>query len=279
MTVLVTGASGFSAKALVKLLGDKQLILLSSREQHKENAVQCDLSDVDRLKEVVSDVQPSGIYHLAGSFTNSYESDFQANVATTKNVLDAVLECSRDTRVLLVGSAAEYGSVSKEECPVTEKSPLRPFNIYGLTKIYQKHMMDYYVNSHQLDIVMARTFNLYGHGISTRLFVGKLYKEIEDYRNGTNVEICLGNLSAVRDYISVDDAVSHYVTIMRSGVSGEVYNVASGVPKKIEDMLKAILMDSGLDMSVVRANTRDSHENDSDQIYADIAKLRGLYDE
>jgi nucleoside-diphosphate-sugar epimerase len=282
MTVLITGAAGFTGSYLAKAIkGNKVLVTRATPIGSSTNKdfIQCDLSDTESVNRVIKSIQPENIFHIAGSFTNDYEKDFSGNVTVTKNILDAVKEFSPSSRVLLIGSAAEYGLISNEDSPIEESSPLRPFNIYGLTKINQKIMMDYYVNAFSLDIVMARPFNLYGKGISPRLFIGKVYQEIESLKKGVISEISLGNLEAERDYISIEDAVQHYIKVMEKGATGEVYNIANGKPTKIRDILSEILKEEKLDLSVVKANTRTVQANDSDIIFADISKLKGLYNE
>jgi GDP-4-dehydro-6-deoxy-D-mannose reductase len=282
MTVLITGATGFSGSYLDKAIKGNKLLLARTipvAVTDTMDYIQCDLLDIESINKVIKDKQPEKIFHIAGSFTNEYETDYKANVTITKNILDAVKNFSPSSRVLLVGSAAEYGLLSKENSPVSELSPLRPFNVYGLTKINQKVLMDYYVNTFSLDIVMARPFNLYGKGISSRLFIGKVYEEIESLKSGKISEISLGNLDAQRDYISIDNAVQHYIKIMDKGVVGEVYNVASGKPTKIKNILNKILDEENIDLSIVKANTRAVQANDSDIIFADISKLEGLYNE
>ena len=90
---------------------------------------------------------------------------------------------AKKSRVLLVGSSAEYGNIEEGESPISELHPLNPTSIYGLTKIFQTHLMRLYVELHGLDIVMARVFNLNGKGISDKLFIGSLYKQIKDFKS------------------------------------------------------------------------------------------------
>ena len=279
MTTLVTGASGFSGKYLVDvILGDK-VLLSRTLTDTVANTVKCDLLDSQNIRDVIENIKPEKLYHLAGSFSNDYSQDASLNVAATKNILESVKNVSPHTRVLLIGSAAEYGLVSSDQCPIDEEFPLRACNVYGLTKIYQKYLMDYYVNVFSLDIVMARPFNLYGRNISQKLFIGKVYNEIEKLKNGATQKITLGNLSSRRDYIHIEEAVEHYIKIMECGKKGEIYNVGRGVPTKTGDILKSILQDENIDESVVNSDMRDLQDNDSDCIYADISKLRGLYNE
>lgn len=219
------------------------------------------------------------MFHLVGTFTNDFEEDFKVNVSLTMNLLEAVLAVDKNIRVLLVGSAAEYGLVDSSECPVSENAALKPASVYGLTKVYQTQMMEYYVSRFELDIVMARPFNLLGKKCSDKLFIGRLYSQIRQLKNSEIDVIRLGSLTASRDYIAVDAAAQHLMKIMDCGVKGQIYNVASGVPIKISDLLKNILKDEGISFRNIIADETRANISDVDIIFADIAKLKELYDD
>jgi GDP-4-dehydro-6-deoxy-D-mannose reductase len=281
MKTLIIGASGFSGKELTKIITGKKLLLsrnINFSPLTDAEIINCDLVDYIKIAEVIKNHKPQEIFHLAGIFSNNYDVDYELNVKGTKNLLESVKEFSIKSKILLVGSAAEYGLIKQEQCPIDENCELSAHSVYGLTKIFQKSLMDYYVNVHSLNIVMARPFNLYGKGISERLFIGKVYQGIEKIKKGLSNEISLGNLDSERDYISVTDAVQHFVKIMKKGNKGEVYNVACGFPTKTETILRHILKQENIDFNVVKSNTRPAQANDSDIIYADINKLKKLYD-
>ena len=284
MSTLITGASGFSGLKLSQRIVGKK-ILLSRNSNFSKNIKQdvqfinCNLNDSNKLDKIIDKYKPKEIFHLAGSFTGDYDIDYNTNVNLTRNLLESVKHFSKDSKVLLIGSASEYGKIQKNQCPIDENHPLSAYSTYALTKIYQKSLMDYYVNTQSLNILMARTFNLFGKGISSLLFIGKLYEEIEKVKKGYSDKIKLGNLESERDYLSIDDAVGHYTQIMKKGIIGEVYNVGSGFPTKTKDILKKILKEEKLDFNIIKSNTRFIQANDSDCIYSNITKLKLLYDE
>ncbi|MEW6068862.1 MAG: GDP-mannose 4,6-dehydratase [Nitrospirota bacterium] len=280
MKVLITGANGFSASYLISLLSNEsQLQLFCTDLQCKDDKAwhPCDLADYKAVYHLLDRTRPQQIYHLAGSFSNEYEIDYRVNVLSTKNILDNCLRLNLNCRVLLIGSSAEYGIVSQRDNPVKEDHPLNPVSIYGLTKTYQTHLMQYYHNVHNTDIVMARTFNIMGKGISNRLFIGRIYEQIDEYKKGNIPKIILGNLQNNRDYIDIKEAVKDYKLIMEYGVAGEIYNVGSGKSIKIYDLLNKILNENYLSMDVVEEKHTD-HLNKLDikDIYADITKLSSL---
>jgi len=270
MKILITGSSGFSGKHLLQLLGQdfQHSLYCTSRSDG-------DLAQFSFVEGLLGKIQPDQIYHLAGSFTNDYAIDYQNNVIATKNILDCLLKLQLPSRVLLIGSAAEYGAVSPEENPVRENSVLKPAGVYGLTKVYQTHLMQYYCSAHHLDIVMARTFNLMGKGMSPNLFLGRVYGQIEEYKKGKISKITVGSLQGQRDYIDIDEAVRCYQRIMAHGRTGEVYNVGSGQPVKMSDLLMRILEEHGLPAKIIEEGAPHSKMNVM-QIYAYVQKLAEL---
>src|SRR3954471_20697685 len=137
--VLITGARGFTGRHLRKALADRSGvevhgISLNSGEGPDET---CDLSSFSETEKLLTTFRPSAIYHCAGTFTNQWESDFRGNVILTGNLLKCMVEHSMSCRLLVVGSAAEYG---RQPCPATgikEDADLLPGTLYGLTKTLQ----------------------------------------------------------------------------------------------------------------------------------------------
>ena len=281
MNVLITGALGFGGRKLNKVLIEKGSFELFASDIYLNNSAanywSCDLLDFKSVNALLLKTKPEFIFHLAGTFSNDYEKDYAANVLATKNVLEAIRNLQKECRVMLVGSAAEYGIVIKSENPIKESRALCPVSVYGLTKVYQTFLMQYYLNAFNLDIIMARPFNIFGRGISNKLFVGRVYEQIQLLKNNEIEKIVLGNLNNERDYISIDQAIEHYVTIMLYGKKGEVYNVGNGVPVQTKTILKKILEEENIDESLVEtAKLERDNSYDVPQIYADINKLKGL---
>ncbi|MDD5465395.1 MAG: GDP-mannose 4,6-dehydratase [Candidatus Omnitrophica bacterium] len=282
MKILVTGALGFTGRHLIEFLSKQcgpELYLTDFISDNAKNVLNCDLTRRESVQALIDKIRPDRIYHLAGSFTNNYDIDYSVNVLSTKNILDSLLGSAISCRVLLIGSSAEYGFVDVKDNPVSESYPLRPCRIHGLTKVYQTYLMNFYHKAYQMDIVMARTFNLSGDGrrISKLMFIGKVYDQIEKIKRGDISKIVVGNLEAKRDYIDVREAVKYYQKIMERGKSGEVYNVGSGGSIRMKDLLVSLLKEEDLDMRVVEeAVSFVPDKTDVPEIFADLKKVREL---
>ncbi len=275
MKTLITGGNGFSATHMRLLLPAKGVTITDILDT--PGGITCDLANFEQTYALIKKTKPARIYHFSGSFSNNYEHDYKCNLLTTKNILDAVLQLKLSTRTLLVGSAAEYGLVKLADNPIKETQPLKPVSVYGLTKTFQTSLMNTYVGLHGMDILMARPFNLLGKNMSPALFIGNLYKQIRQYKAGEVEHITVGNLNNKRDYISITEAVKYFKLIMEKGKSGEIYNVGSGSSVKISSLLKTILAEENISMSVVKSVAHtNKNKLDIKDIRADIQKLRNL---
>jgi GDP-4-dehydro-6-deoxy-D-mannose reductase len=275
MKILVTGASGCLGRLLLDHLHTRlppYEVWSSSRATlDRPLHVPCDLAkeaDIDRL---IERTRPDVVFHLAGSFTGDYASDFAVNADAARHLLDALRRHRLRTRVALIGSAAEYGIVRPEDNPISESRALRPMSLYGTSKAYQTLLAGHYASQHGMDVVVARLFNLFATGLSERLFVGRVERQIREIRAGTRQAVEIGDLSAQRDYINGVDAVQALMTIAARGAPGEVYNIGSGAPTTMRDLLARMLQEAGLDFAVVRESRLSSSRSGYDLpvIYAD----------
>jgi nucleoside-diphosphate-sugar epimerase len=280
MIVLILGSLGFTGRNLRDLLNKRQGVEVVGVDRLSGGRGVdhvCDLQNHGDIIELLRQIKPDQIYNVAGSISNNYEECYASNVIITKNLLDVMESVKLMSRILLVGSAAEYGLVSTDDLPVKETQLPNPVSIYGLTKVYQSALMRTYRNLYDLDIVMVRPFNLLGEGISENLFPGRLQRSIEDLKAGKIKRIKTGSLNARRDYIRIDDALVYYQLVMDEGIAGETYNVGSGRSVLLRDLLQDILNKQGLDMSAIdEMPVQEKNKLDVPDIYGDISKLENL---
>ena len=280
MKVLVTGAGGFSGRHLIQYLASNssaQIYRTSLTPRNESNWLACDLTKNKETSALIAQVGPDQIYHLAGVRTNEYQTDYNVNVLSTLNLLEYIAQTKSPCRVLIVGSSAEYGFVAENDNPVSEDHPLVPMSVYGLTKVFQTCLMKFYCSRYHLDLIMARPFNLSGQGMSGKLFLGRVYEQVEAYKAGRISRILVGNLEHRRDYVPIEQAVRYYDLIMQRGKSGEVYNVGSGASIGIRDLLRRILEESGLSLEIVEEQvSKQPDAFDIKDLVADVSKLKAL---
>ena len=279
-TALVVGAMGAIGRAVVARLQKDKIfrVIPASRNCNDVNGLKLDICDYEKLEATISLIQPDFVLNLTGTYEGNFDGAYAMHVDASRNLLDAVQRYGeRKIRVLLIGSAAEYGKVQPEENPIREDRLLQPVSVYGLTKAWQTELAVFYA-SLGVDVVVARPFNLYGANISERLFIGRLQKQIDDVLAGRKSIIEIGSLSSIRDYVSVTDAADQLHAILKYGESGFVYHVGNGLPVTIRHMLDYYLNMFELDVSIVHEEAILSNRvgYDVPAIYADISSTLQL---
>lgn len=249
-TVLVTGANGFLASRFLTYISrcEKKstrvygIVRNSEKVRPGLELQTCDLSKKDEVESLFQKTQPNQIYHLAGCFTNDIAIDFPSNVKAAANIFDAARICSeKRPRILIIGSAAEYGPIQCKSKRIKESHALNPTSVYGLTKVMQSRLAAYYCQQYDLKIVIARPFNMIGAGLSRNLFMGSFLHKASLYKKGLANNIDLKNLNSARDFIDVNDVIRALHVIMEKGKAGETYNIGSGYCIELEIMIQRLL--------------------------------------
>lgn len=243
MRLLVTGASGFVGGHLCNLLSRRghEVVTLSRDGVVDE---QIDICDAAALRRAVSARRPEGVFHLAAiAYVPDAEDDSErahlVNVEGTRHVLDAAADVG--ARVVFVSSGAVYGDGDGSAPPFEETSPLAPRGIYASTKAAAES--ECMARASGQAIVRVRPFNHTGPGQSPGYVCSGFAKQIVEAERGLRPAVIdVGDLAAERDFSDVRDIVIAYLLALERGEAGDVYNVCSGVPTRIADIL-AMLMD------------------------------------
>jgi GDP-4-dehydro-6-deoxy-D-mannose reductase len=276
MTILVTGSNGGLGKSLVPLIQahytDDKVVETSRSGDSKHR---CDLKDSSAVHDLIRLVKPQIIFHLAASFTGDFDKDVEVNVRAFQNICESLIKEGLTARVIVFGSAAEYGIVRPNENPISEDHTLMPLSVYGLTKFMQTELAQSYARETEIEVVVARLFNLAIPGLSSRLFYGRAEFLINQFIDGQIDSLDFGNLDSQRDYIGLTDAAEQIFLVADHGISGEVYNVGSGEPTMIRTLLNSMLDHHNLPRDILKEVGSDSVGRkgyDVPIIYADIGK-------
>jgi GDP-4-dehydro-6-deoxy-D-mannose reductase len=278
MHVLITGIGGFVGPRLARHLLEaghrvSGTWLENTPPPKLEQGVDlyhADLLDPASLEKAVRLSSPDAVVNLAGlshvgeSWKRPGEY-FQVNVIGTENLLDAAAG-----RPVVVASSAEvYGPVPEEEQPISEDRPVDPRSPYALTKAAAERI------ALQRGAVVARSFNLVGPGQAATFALPSFASQLVGIANGDEPVLRVGNLSARRDFVHVDDGAAAFRILAERGHPGHVYNIASGRAVPISEALERLMAVSG-----VRAEVREDPERmrpvDLPLLLGDAHRLRRL---
>lgn len=268
-TVLITGAGGFCARHLVAKLRETNeftivgtdLAAYDPRLDSFDRYERIDIRDVVAVESLLIDAKPDLVFHLAGLTRGDARDIYAVNVGGTANLLEALKNNLPGTRILVVGSAAEYGRLDASDVSVTEEYTCKPEGPYAISKHSASTMaQDYALRG--MKIVIARPYNITGAGMPSSLVLGAIIERArEALRTGiAEPSIQIGNLDTQRDFIAVEDVVDAYIQMIELDYWGEIFNICSGVPISIRRLVDAALANSSrpinliVDPDLVRAN-------------------------
>jgi GDP-4-dehydro-6-deoxy-D-mannose reductase len=277
--VLVTGAGGQLGGHAARLLaasgkevyGTARRLTTAAGEQPEIHWLACDFNRPDEVRAAVAASNPSVVLHTVGlGGTADMTALVAANVTALAHLIEA-LDGVPIRSLLVIGSSAEYAASGDREA-MREDHPLGPTGPYGLSKrlqfeVAQKALED------GLPIVYGRPFNLIGPGVSCTTAVGDISQRLAaSMQKGGPGVLEVGDLDKWRDYLDVRDAASACVMLLESAAPGAVYNICSGVPVLLSEVVDRLLALAGRQVSLRRVERGPSQS----YVVGDPSRLRRL---
>jgi GDP-4-dehydro-6-deoxy-D-mannose reductase len=238
---LVTGARGFVGRHLLNHLRECDDDVVGVDHE-------CDVTDDKSMLAVLRRTLPDAIYHLAalshvGSSWSEHDEFTRVNVLGTRNVLACAHEVVPDAVVVVVSSANVYGVVRPEDLPLVETFRLAPSDPYASSKVGAELVALDAVRDYESRVVVARPFNHIGPGQSDMFAVPAIANRLLEALEIGADEIVVGDLTTRRDFCDVRDVVRAYRLLAERGVSGEIYNIASGHDVLLQDIADQLVAD------------------------------------
>ena len=177
MRALVTGAGGNLGKAVVPALvreGHEPVLFDFRRVDTEHVFIEGDVRDADAVTRAMAGIDV--VVHAAalhGIHLGAWSAEdfWSINVTGTFNVYQAARDAGVQ-HVVLGSSMVVYGDIGSGQDPweaVDEQSPLRPANLYGLTKVLSEDIARYHAIAGAISTVALRlgmfvpeTFERYG---------------------------------------------------------------------------------------------------------------------
>ena len=237
--------------------------------------LEIDLRDYDALINSL----PEGIQlitHLAAkagvrpSIENPREY-MQVNVAGSNNILEAMLE-KGIKKLFFASSSSIYGN--QKEVPFKENNiDYQPISPYAFNKRSCELMNYTYHHLHDLDIVNARFFTVYGPRQRPDLAIHKFVRLIDE---GQEIPM-FGDGSTSRDYTFISDTIDGVFRSINYLLNHEhvfeTYNLGNNTPIKLKELIHTISTAMQKNVSVKQLPMQDG---DVDITFADISKANQL---
>lgn len=244
MKILVTGSDGFVGRHLCPFLRTSGHDVIEPAGPGAPEGLQ--LTDAACVRSIVDRACPDAVIHLAAvsSVAESHREPartFAVNALGTVHLLTAVRDVAPHARVLFVSSGEIYGR-SASTNPIDEETALEPLSPYAASKAAGETMASQFHRSYGTDVLSVRPFGHIGRGQTAQFVVPSFAAQIAAIQRREAASVLrTGDLSPIRDFLHVDDVVSAYELLLRSGVAGTAYNLGSGRGRSVHSLLIEML--------------------------------------
>jgi len=215
---LVLGVTGQDGAYLAKLLLDKGYAVVgTSRDKDIANLANlrrldiesritlhsAGLTDFRSVVQVIRNVQPDEIYHLAAQSSVSLSFDqpvetIDVSIFGTINILEAIRFLGIKTRFYHASSSECFGNTY--DGPATEATPFRPCSPYGIAKAAAHWVVANYRDAYGLYACSGILFNHESPLRPSRFVTQKIIRGVLDIKEGLTDKLHLGNLRIARDW-------------------------------------------------------------------------------
>lgn len=237
MKALVTGASGFLGAGLcARLLEGGAEIHATSRARRVSDHPnlhwrQCDLAEFTVVKDLLEEIRPDAIFHLAGHVTAAPNANlvlptFHSLLASTVNILATAttIDCSR---VVVTGSLTEPEPGCLEAVP---SSPYAAAKWAGTAYARMFHQL------YRTHVVIVRPFMTFGPGQHREKIIPHV---IHSLLQGNSPRLAGGEWRA--DWIYIDDVIEGFLAAAcRSGLDGCTIDLGSGLLTSTREVVEKL---------------------------------------
>jgi UDP-glucose 4-epimerase len=251
--ILVTGSSGFIGQALIETLlkTEKETsvvgIDITEPSTHDYAFIKFDISN-SGVSEVIREIEPKIIYHLAAQTNVRYsinfpELDFKTNVTGTENVLNGIAS-NQPQRIVFTNSGGAMHS-KPAKTPTEENELPTPESPYGRNKLIAKKLIEVESKKKKFSFANLNLSNIYGEENPPKS-APAIFAEAFVQKRTISV---LGDGSATRDWVYIDDLIK--AVIDSSHISKNLdLNISTARETSINSLIAMFFKNGGIEPKV-----------------------------
>jgi GDP-4-dehydro-6-deoxy-D-mannose reductase len=215
--------------------------------------------DSPALNRFLEDAAPDCIFHLAGKARGTPAELTHANVGLIQGLLRALRRTTLRPRLVIAGSAAEYGAAIRDGEPICETAICAPLSANGASKHAQTRAALAYADVTGTSVLVARIFNPLGPNMPSHLAMGDFANQIASMPRDHGT-LRVGNIDMRRDMIDVEHVATLLCELAENPCARGVVNVCSGQAPLLRELVEMLIdgcgrkIDVEIDWARVRGN-------------------------
>lgn len=280
--VLLFGASGFLGREVGAALERDQrvgTVIRAGRSRAGRPGagwVHHDLiaSDPEEFVALLRDTQPDVVINCVGRLSGDVVQLTEANVLVTARLLESVARAVPAARLVVLGSAAEYGQIPHGRLIGEDDRP-DPVAPYGVTRLASTQLVRLAARDNCLDAVVLRVFNPVGPRVPPENLLGRAIAGVQTALRAGDDVVVLGPLGAYRDFVDVRDvATAITAAALANDIEERVLNVGSGRPVLCRELVSMLVEVAGFTGKVVETSLPPNRSSLVDWSVADLSRIR-----
>jgi GDPmannose 4,6-dehydratase len=234
MTVIIWGCNGQDGYYLSALLKQKGIKLIGVGQS--EDTVKTDITKFKEVGQLIKDSQPDFIFHFAANSTTNH-SAWKENHDTIStgslNILEAVKEYSKHTKVFLSGSGLQFQNTGS---PIKETDSFEATSIYAATRIHSVYIARYY-RSLGIQVYTGYFFNHDSPLRTDRHINKRIITAAKRIAGGSKETLTIGDVSVRKEYGFAGDIVrAVWLLVQQEAIMEAV--IGTGKAHSIEEWLE-----------------------------------------
>lgn len=258
---LITGANGQDASYLAELLIEKDYEVFGTirrnsvpesqttrieelHQSKKINLEYMDLLDTFSVENLIKEIQPDEIYHLAAqshvkiSFEMP-EYTIKTNVNGTLAILESIRRYSPHSKLYNAATSEMFGNSIDSDGYQRETTPMYPVSPYGCSKLCAYSLCNNYKNAYGIFASSGILFNHESPRRGINFVSNKVVSSAVKIKKRKLDKLTLGNLSAQRDWGHAKDYVKA-MWLMLQSEKPDNYVVATGETRSVKQLVDIV---------------------------------------
>jgi len=208
-----------------------------------------DITDSGQLTNLIYNIQPEEIYHLAAqshvrvSFDMPEFTGDVTGIGTTR-LLESIRRSGIKTRFYQASSSEMFGDAPP---PQNEETPFRPRSPYSAAKVYAYWMVKNYREGYGMFAVNGILFNHESPRRGETFVTRKITRALARIKYGLENKLYLGNLDAKRDWGYAPDFVKAMWLMLQQNKPDD-YVIATGETHSVREFVNLAFEHAGIEL-------------------------------